>query len=74
MFYFLMHSEHVGTGVLFSGHLDPTPPLDQSARYSGYCAIRSRPKKVLSASLGVMTVATYLFKYKHGGANIIKVT
>ena len=48
--YCLMHS--AGTGVVFSGHLDPTPPLDQSARYSGYCAIRSRPKKVTASQFG----------------------
>ena len=36
----------VGTGVVFSGRLDTGLPTDQSAKYSGYCAIRSKPKKV----------------------------
>lgn len=36
--------------MLFSGELDLSPPRELSAKYSGYCAIRSKPKKVKTAS------------------------
>lgn len=36
----------VGTGAMFNGRLDPSLPTDMSAKHSGYCAIRSKPKKV----------------------------
>ena len=35
-----------GTGAIFHGCLSTELPADRSAKYSGYCAVRSRPKKV----------------------------
>ena len=37
---------NVGNGAIFKGKLDVKLPLDQSARRSGYGAIRSKPKQV----------------------------
>lgn len=39
-------SNTAGTGAKFHGYLNPQRPPGSSPRYSGYCAIRSKPRKV----------------------------
>ena len=42
---------NTGTGAVFRGKLSTELPADRSARYSGYCAVRSKPKKVQKRSI-----------------------
>ena len=60
----IFHSSFLaGTGAVFQGILNTEIPVGTNVKYSGYCAIRSNPKKVSALHSSTIIIS---------GANIEK--